>query len=398
MMHKPMMHNQAMENIDIRKVETPSYVVDLGALRRNLEILARVQERAGCKILLALKGFAMWGVFSIVREYLAGVATSSPDEARLGREVFCAQGTGEVHAYAPAYSEADVTELVELADHIVFNSMSQWQRLAPLVRRAERDIQCGLRINPQHSEVEVALYDPCSPRSRLGITAAAIAHAGDPILEGITGLHFHTLCELGSDALERTVAAVEAKFGQHLRRVSWVNFGGGHHITRPDYDVDRLIRIVTEFKDRHGVEVYLEPGEAIALHTGVLVASVLDIVHNEINIAILDTSATAHMPDVIEMPYRPEIIGAGKPGERPHTYRLGGLTCLAGDVIGDYSFDKPLSVGDRLVFLDMAHYTMVKTTTFNGVRLPSIAVHHPETGTIEVLRRFAYPDYKGRLS
>jgi carboxynorspermidine decarboxylase len=387
-----------MQNMDIGKVETPCYVVDLGALRRNLEILARVQERAGCKILLALKGFAMWGVFPVVREYLAGVAASSPDEARLGREELCAGGSGEVHAYAPAYSEADIAELVELADHIVFNSVSQWQRLGPLVRRAARPIQCGLRINPQHSEVKVALYDPCSPRSRLGIPPATMPRPGDDSLEGITGLHFHTLCELGSDALERTVAAVEDRFGDHLARMKWVNFGGGHHITRPDYDIDRLVRIVTTFKERHGVEVYLEPGEAIALHTGVLVTSVLDTIHNEMDIAILDTSATAHMPDVIEMPYRPEIIGAGKPGERPHTYRLGGLTCLAGDVIGDYSFDQPLAVGDKLVFLDMAHYTMVKNTTFNGVRLPSIAVHDPETGELQVLRRFGYPDYKSRLS
>lgn len=385
-----------MMNIDVSNVETPCYIVDLGVLRRNLELLASVQERAGCKILLALKGFASWGVFPTIRQYLSGVAASSPHEARLGREEFCAgRADKEVHAYAPAYSESDIAELVPHVDHIVFNSVSQWQRLGPLVRAAGRPIECGVRINPQHSEVAVAIYDPCARYSRLGIPPDGF-DAG--ALDGLDGLHFHTLCELGSDALERTVAAVEARFGEHLRRVKWVNFGGGHYITRPDYDVDRLVRIVAGFRDRHGVDVYLEPGEAVVLNAGVLVASVLDVVRNEADIAILDASATAHMPDVLEMPYRPEIQGAGKPGERAHTYRLGGLTCLAGDVIGDYSFAEPLQVGSKLVFLDMAQYTMVKNTTFNGVRLPSIATHDPETGAIEVLRRFGYEDYKSRLS
>lgn len=383
----------------LSEVETPCYVVDLGALRRNLEILADVQQRAGCKILLALKGFAMWSVFPVVREYLAGVAASSVSEARLGREELCAgRDDREVHAYAPAYSEADVGELVELADHIVFNSVGQWQRHRERVRTAGRRIECGLRLNPRHSEVEVAIYDPCAPCSRLGVPPEALPAAGAPELEGIDGLHFHTLCELGSDALERTLAAVEERFGAHIDRVKWVNFGGGHHITRPDYDVERLVRVIRAFKERHGVEVYLEPGEAIALYTGVLVASVLDLSHNEMDIAILDTSATAHMPDVLEMPYRPDILGAGQPGEHPHTYRLGGLTCLAGDVIGDYSFPSPLAIGDKLVFLDMAHYTMVKNTTFNGVRLPSIAIHDPENRKLQVVRRFGYEDYKARLS
>lgn len=390
-----------MSHIDVSRVETPVYICDLGALRENLEILAGVQERAGCKILLALKGFAMWGVFPIIREYLAGVATSSPSEARLGREEFCGGkwGEKEVHAYAPAYSEADIHELVGLADHIVFNSVSQWKRLGPLVRASAstsgRQIECGLRLNPQHSEVKVPIYDPCSPYSRLGVTLDQL----DPdAVSGLSGLHFHTLCELGSDALERTAQVVNEKFGQHLGKMRWVNLGGGHHITRPDYDIERLIRVVKDFQDRYGVEVYLEPGEAIALNTGVLVASVLDIIHNEIDIAVLDTSATAHMPDVLEMPYRPQIIGGAKPGEQEHLYRLGGLTCLAGDVIGDYSFAKPLEIGSKLVFLDMSHYTMVKNTTFNGVRLPSIATHDPATGNIQVLRRFGYEDYRNRLS
>lgn len=390
-------------------METPCYVCDLSALRGNLEILAGVQERAGCKILLALKGFAMWSVFPIVRQYLSGVTTSSPHEARLGREEFCGHtddgpgsgpGDKEVHVYAPAYSEADMAELVELVDHIVFNSFAQWRRFAPMLRSAGRSIEAGIRVNPEHREVEVALYDPCAPRSRLGVP---LAHFEPEHLEGISGLHLHTLCELGSDALERTVEAVEQKFGPYLAAMKWLNLGGGHHITREDYDVERLVRVVQRLRERYDVEIYLEPGEAIALDTGVLVASVLDIMHNDIDIAILDTSATAHMPDVLEMPYRPVIIGGADPGEKAHTFRLGGLTCLAGDVIGDYSFDRPLQIGDRLVFLDMIHYTMVKNTTFNGVRLPSIAMFEPGTGepgtrTLEVIRRFRYEDYRDRLS
>lgn len=378
-------------NIDVAGVDTPAYIVDLGALRRNLEILADAQKRAGCKILLALKGFAMWGVFDIAREYLSGVATSSPHEAQLGHEKF----RKEVHAYAPAYSEADLEQILQYADHIVFNSPSQWRRHRPAIEASGANVSCGLRVNPEHSEVEVALYDPCAKFSRLGTTASQLTKAD---LDGLDGLHFHTLCELGADALERTVEAVEDKFGPFLDRMKWVNFGGGHHITRPGYDIDQLVRVVTGMRERHDVDVYLEPGEAIALDTGVLVASVLDIVHNEMDIAILDTSATAHMPDVLEMPYRPVIVGAGEPGEHAHTYRLGGLTCLAGDVVGDYSFPEPLSIGDKLVFVDMAHYTMVKNTTFNGVRLPSIATHEPNTGTIEVIRRFGYEDYRDRLS
>jgi carboxynorspermidine decarboxylase len=375
-------------DIDVSGLETPAYVVDLGRLRANLSILGDVQARSGCKILLALKGFAMWSVFPVVGEYLAGIAASSPHEARLGRE----QLGKEVHSYAPAYSEADIAELVTLVDHIVFNSFAQWQRFRPAVG----GIACGMRINPQHSEVPVPLYDPCAAGSRLGVTRDEFRPEH---MDGLSGLHFHTLCELGSDALERTLAVVEEKFDAELRRVKWVNFGGGHHITRPDYDVERLVRIVKDFRARRGLEVYLEPGEAIAINTGILVSSVLDLVDNSgIRIAILDTSATAHMPDVLEMPYRPVIVGAGRPGEHAHAYRLGGLTCLAGDVIGDYSFPRPLAVGDKLVFADMAHYTMVKNTTFNGVRLPSIAVHDPATRSVEVVRRFGYPDYKNRLS
>jgi len=380
-----------MLHFDPKLVETPSYVCDLGELRRNLAILEDVQQRSGAKILAALKGFAMWSVFPLVRRSLAGASASSPDEARLAWEEI----GREVHVYAPGYSEGDVRAIVDYADHIVFNSLGQWARFRPLIEAAGRDISCGLRINPEHREVEVALYDPCAPRSRLGTTLDQLQPGS---LDGLDGIHFHTLCEKDSDALERTLTVVQQKFDRYLKQARWVNFGGGHHITRPGYDIERLVRLVKDFRTRYGVDVYLEPGEAIALNTGVLVASVLDVMNNGGQIAILDTSATAHMPDVLEMPYRPVIIGAGRPGEHPYTYRLGGLTCLAGDVIGDYSFPRPLDVGDRLVFTDMIHYTMVKNTTFNGVRLPSIATYEPDTRELRVVRRFGYHDYKSRLS
>jgi len=380
--------------IDVSQLETPCHVTDLGALEANLRLLRSIQERARCKILLALKGFAQWSTFPLVREYLVGATASSPHEARLAREEL----GGEVHAYAPAYTETEIRELVTLVDHLVFNSPSQWKRLRPVVEQARlagKQLSCGLRCNPEHREVEVELYDPAAPRSRLGTTRANIRPED---LDGLDGLHFHTLCELGSDALERTLAAFEAKFGDLIPGKQWVNFGGGHHITRPGYDVDLLVRLVQQFQAKWGVDVYLEPGEAVALGTGVLVASVVDVFDNGGPIAILDTSATAHMPDVLEMPYRPVILGAGEPGATPHTYRLGGLTCLSGDVIGDYSFPRPLVPGDKLVFLDMTHYTMVKNTTFNGVKLPSIATHDPATGTITVSRRFGYREYRDRLS
>jgi carboxynorspermidine decarboxylase len=377
--------------IDVAAVPSPCYVVDQRALRRNLEVLADVQERAGCTIILALKGFAMWSTFPLIRHYLPGATASSLDEARLAYEEY----GGEVHVYAPAYRDDEIDEMLQYADHISFNSLTQWRHFREAVGAHPRSVSPGLRINPEHSEVKVALYDPCAPGSRLGITAAQLE--GED-LDGIEGLHFHTLCELNSDSLERTLKAVEEKFQPWLAQMKWVNCGGGHHITREDYDRDLLVRLVSEFRARYGVQVYLEPGEAIALNTGVLVATVLDIIENHGQIAILDTSATAHMPDVLEMPYRPGIIGTGMPNEKAHTYRLGGLSCLAGDMIGEYSFDVPLNIGDRLVFTDMAHYTMVKNTTFNGVRLPSIAIHDPARGETRVVRRFGYDDYRSRLS
>ncbi len=382
---------KGMFSVDPLKVaDSPSWVIDMAALEDNLKLLNRVQTEAGCKILLALKGFATWSTFPLVKKYLSGATASAPHEAKLAYEKL----GGEVHAYAPAYSDQDITDLLPICDHLVFNSFSQWERFRDRIAKAPRKVSPGIRINPEHREVQVSLYDPCAPRSRLGVT---LNEFKPELLEGIEGIHFHTLCELDSDALERTLDVVEAKFGKYLSQMKWVNFGGGHHITRPGYEIERLIRLVKRVKDRYKVEVYLEPGEAIAIRTGVLVSTVLDITHNGVRTALLDTSATAHMPDVLEMPYRPEIIGAGKPGEKAFTYQLGGLTCLAGDVIGDYSFDQELKVGDRLVFLDMSHYTVVKTSNFNGVKLPSITLKHVN-GEYELVKKFGYEVYRDRLS
>jgi len=381
----------ACDQLDLSRVKTPAFVIDVAALEKNLELLAHVQEAAGCAILLALKGFAAWSMFPLVGKYLSGVSASGADEARLGREELGKQ----VHTYCPAFDEDSLREVIRDSDHVIFNSPSQLERFRHVVLAERSKTSFGLRINPEHSEVEVPLYDPCAPGSRLGTTKSELLRAN---LSGIEGFHFHTLCELGADALGRTLAVIEDNFSPWLDDMSWVNFGGGHHITKPSYDVGLLVDLVKSFQRSHGVEVFLEPGEAVAMDTGVLVASVLDIVHNDGAIAILDTSATAHMPDVLEMPYRAEVRGARKPGALAHTYRLGGLTCLAGDVIGEYSFDSPLEIGDRLIFEDMAHYTMVKTTTFNGVRLPSIALFDPRDNSYRVQRQFGYEDYRNRLS
>ena len=370
---------------------SPCYVCDLGLLRRNLEVIAGVRRRTGCRILLALKGFAMFSTFPLISRYLQGTCASSPHEARLGREEF----GGEVHVYAPAYNQKDMEELLPLVNHISFNSIRQWQLYKKKVLGSFRDIRCGLRINPQYSEVKVELYNPCSPDSRLGIRLDELQGHD---LAGISGLHFHTMCEQNADTLERTLAVVEKKFGPYFSDLQWMNFGGGHHISRSDYDVDRLCRVINGFQARYGLEVYLEPGEAIALNAGMLVATVLDVIERENPIAVLDTSAAAHMPDVLEMPYRPEVVGGGQPREKKYTYQLAGLSCLAGDVIGYYSFDSPLVEGQKLVFLDMLHYTMVKNNTFNGVHLPAIATYEPEDDTIKVIKEFGYQDYKSRLS
>ncbi len=375
--------------LDLNELPSPCFVVDRQALEHNLAILDQVREKTGAGILLALKGFSMFSVFPVLNRVLAGTCASSPDEARLGREEF----GGEVHTFSPAYSEENLRYVLTVSDHVVFNSLGQWRRFMPLCREQGNRVKFGLRINPEHSETKTALYDPCRPDSRLGIRREKLAGAD---LEGISGLHFHTLCEQDSHALERTLKAVETKFGRFFPRLQWVNFGGGHHLTRPDYDVDHLCGLISAFQEKYDVHVYLEPGEAVALNAGVFVTTVLDIINDGRQIAILDCSAATHLPDILEMPYRPEIIDAAGPGEKPHTYLLGGISCLAGDIIGDYSFSRPLAVGDKLVFTDMAHYTMVKTTTFNGVRLPTIVLH--DKGDIKIIKEFDYEDFKGRLS
>lgn len=383
-----------MPSFDPSTIQTPAYVVDLNLLRQNLEKLAHVQQEAGVKVLLALKGFAMFSTFPLLRQYLSGCCASGLHEALLAHEEF----GKEVHVYAPAFKPEEMQQILPIADHISFNSLHQWRTFRPMIAAAKAAGHApspGLRVNPEHSEVEVALYDPCSPGCRLGTRSDQLR---DEDLEGLEGLHFHALCEQNSDVLERTLAAVEKRFPDFLEKVKWVNMGGGHHITRADYDVDRLIRVLKEFKSRWGKDVYLEPGEAVALNTGYLVVSVMDIVQTDPPTAILDTSATCHMPDTLEMPYRPFIVGSGQPGERAHTYKLGGMSCLAGDVINEYSFDEPLQLGQRLVFTDMAHYTMVKTTTFNGVPLPSIWLWDSETDSLEQIRKFGYEDFRDRLS
>lgn len=378
-------------DFDNSQLPSPSYIVDKRLLKRNLEVLDSVQQRTGASILLALKGFSMWSTFPLVGEYLKGVTSSSLFEARLGFEKM----GKEVHAYQPAYSDHEIDEMLRYVDHIVFNSFDQLKKFKDKVKNVkDKNIEIGLRINPEYSETETALYDPCYAHSRLGIT---LANFKPEELDGVDGIHFHSMCEQNSDTLERTIKVVEDKFGEYIHKMKWLNLGGGHHITRPDYDIETLVRIINHLKETYNVEVYLEPGEAIALNTGYLVVTVLDIVTNGKEIAILDTSAECHMPDVLAMPYRPQIIGAGLPGENAYTYRLGGMTCLAGDVIGDYSFKKPLQAGDKLVFLDMAHYTMVKNHMFNGVNLPSIATYDEEEG-IKVVRQFKYQDYCNRLS
>ena len=370
------------------EVETPCYVVDEGLLKKNLALLKTVSDRTGCKILLAQKAFSMFAAYPLIGGYLAGTTASGLFEARLGRE----EMGKETHIFSPAYREEEFEEITQICDHIVFNSFAQKARFGGRALAAGREI--GLRINPECSTQDHAIYDPCSKGSRLGIPRDQFQ--ADQ-LDGVSGLHFHTLCEQNSDALEQTLEAVEEKFGEFLPGMKWLNFGGGHHITRPDYDRQRLVRLIDRVQNRYGVQVYLEPGEAVALRAGFLVSTVLDLVENDGAIAILDTSAACHMPDVLEMPYRPDILGAGKPGEKAFSFRLGGPTCLAGDVFGSYSFDRPLQPGARLVFCDMAIYSMVKNNSFNGMGLPAI-LWRTEGGQIRVVRRFGYEDFKMRLS
>ncbi len=385
-------------NLPINDIKSPAYVVDEDLLIQNLQILKSVKDRAGVKILLALKGFAMHGVAKTVMDYLDGIAASSLHEAKLGAEFF----KKEVHVYSPGFLDDETHEMVRVGDHFIFNSLSQFRRMAPKYREAAkqagRDIQIGLRVNHGYSEVAVKLYNPCVPGSRFGVLWQDLAELTEAEWKNIDGLHFHTMCEQGADVLARTLPYIYDRVGPYFAKVKFLNLGGGHHITKPGYQLDLLVKVLLELKGKFDGEVILEPGEAIALNTGFLVTRVVDILKNDLDIAILDASATAHMPDVIEMPYRPVIIGAGEPGEKAYTYRLGGLTCLAGDVVGDWSFDKPLAIGQALVFTDMAHYTMVKTSQFNGVRLPDIGIIKSKTRQYKVLRHFGYDDYKAMLS
>ncbi len=370
------------------KIPTPCYVCEETLLEKNLQILDDVQKRSGAKVILALKGFAMWSTFDLIKNYLAGATASGLWECQLAFEEL----GKEVHTYSPAFKDDEIELIAKMSDHLVFNSMAQLQKYKKIAKATNPNTSIGVRINPEFSAAPVDLYNPCAPMSRLGVTRANFYWDNT-----IEGLHFHALCEESAKSLAGVLQAVEEKFGEFLPRCRWVNFGGGHHITKEGYDIKLLIDLILDFKRKYDVEIYLEPGEAVGWQTGVLVASVLDIVHNGIDIAILDTSAEAHMPDVLAMPYRPEVRGASKPGKKRYTYRLGGNSCLAGDVIGDYSFDEPLQIGQKIIFEDMIHYTFVKNTTFNGIRLPSLALVRKD-GDFEIVRRFDYCDYKHRLS
>lgn len=368
-------------------VPTPYFLIDEDKIEQNLDILKRVMDESGAHILLAQKAFSVYQCYPQIGAILSGTTASGLYEARLGKE----EMGGETHVFCPAYQDAWFDELLEYADHFSFNSFAQWYHFKDWVLSAGKS--CGLRINPNHSTQEGAIYDPCTPGSRFGILREDFAGQD---LEGIEGLHFHTLCEQNVDALVETLEVVERDFGDLLHQMKWLNLGGGHHITREDYDVDLLIATIKRLRDTYHVDIYLEPGEAVVLNAGYLVTSVVDLVHNQMDVAVLDASAACHMPDVIEMPYRPPLLHSGLPQEKAHTYRLGGPTCLTGDIIGDYSFDAPLERGDRLAFLDMALYTMVKTNTFNGMPLPAIYRGSEKRGIVPV-RVFGYEDFKNRL-
>ncbi|WP_449452065.1 carboxynorspermidine decarboxylase [Streptococcus suis] len=373
----------------IDQVPTPAYVTDEAKLVNNLEILKSVQDRTGCKVLLAQKAFSMYATYPLISQYLAGTTASGLYEAKLGREEF----GGEVHVFAPAFKDADLDEILEIADHIVFNSERQLRKHVDKCRAA--GVSVGLRINPECStQGEHALYDPCATGSRFGVR---VSQFSEDLLDLVDGLHFHTLCEQNSDDLKTTLDAVEVKFGPYLHRIKWLNMGGGHHVTREDYNIDLLISSIQHMQETYGLEVYIEPGEAIALNAGYLVTEVLDIVENGIETLVLDASATCHMPDVLEMPYRPPLRHGFEAGEKAFTYRLSSNTCLTGDIIGDYSFEKPVQIGDKLYFEDMAIYSFVKNNTFNGIGLPSLVLMD-QTGDCRIIKSFGYEDFKGRLS
>lgn len=374
----------------LEKIHTPCYVIDESRLIKNLKILKSVQDKTSCKILLAQKAFSNFNFYPLISKYISGTTSSGLHEAWLSADYMPGS---ENHIFAPAFTKKDMAEIVKICDHIVFNSFNQWQIHRETVKNCGRNIECGIRINPEYSEIETDIYNPCFYGSRMGVT---IDNFNELLLDGISGLHFHTMCEQNSDTLERTIKVVDDKFGKYLKNMKWINFGGGHHITREDYDINILIKCIMYFKNKYSLQVYLEPGEAVALNAGYLVTSVMDILHNGIDIAIIDGSAACHMPDVLEMPYRPKIMFSGKPNDYQYTYRLGGNTCLAGDIIGDYSFNEPLKIGDKLILEDMAIYSTVKNNTFNGINLPSISSLQKD-GSIKMLCEFGYDDFAKRL-
>ena len=379
-----------MKKISLSNLPSPCWLLEETLLQNNLEILQKVKDESGAKVLLALKGYALWKSFDTVKKTLDGCCASGLYEAKLADETF----GKEVHTYAPAFKEEEIAEIAEISHHLVFNSPSQFKRFSKKAKEINPSLSLGLRVNPEYSASPKEIYNPCGLHSRLGTT---LENFDESIVNDLDGLHFHALCEQDSNALEAVLKSFEERFGEYIPQMNWINFGGGHHITRKGYNVEKLITLIKDFKTKYGVEVYLEPGEAVGWETGTLIATVLDIVHNGMEIAILDTSAEAHMPDTIIMPYRAEVRGAGAAGEKAHTYRLAGNTCLAGDIMGDYSFDKALKIGDKIIFEDQMHYTMVKATTFNGIKLPSIAIKRID-GSIEVVKEFGYENFKERLS
>ena len=379
-----------MKKTSYTNLPSPCWLLEESLLLKNLELMKYVKEKSGAKVLLALKGYALWKSFDMIKPYLDGCCASGLYEAKLAYETF----NKEVHTYSPAFKEEEIEKIASISQHMVFNSPEQFKRFSKKAKTINPDLSLGLRVNPEYSASPKEIYNPCGLHSRLGTT---LVNFNESILDQCDGLHFHALCEQDSDALESVLKNFESKFGNYIPQMKWINFGGGHHITRKGYDVEKLITLIQDFKEKYNVEVYLEPGEAIGWETGTLIATVLDIVHNGIDIAILDTSAEAHMPDTIIMPYRAEVRNAGVAGEKKYTYRLAGNTCLAGDIMGDYSFDTALQTGDKIIFEDQMHYTMVKASTFNGIKLPSIAIQRVN-GEIEVVREFTYEDFKERLS
>jgi carboxynorspermidine decarboxylase len=378
-----------------KNIQTPYYICEEELLERNLKILEYVQTQSGAKIILALKGFAMWSTFELVSKYLKGCTASGLYEAKLADEEFCKwNDKAEVHTYSPAFKDTEIDEIARISDHIVFNSPSQLHRYVQRVKEINPNIEISLRINPEVSSSPVDIYNPCGLYSRLGTT---LKNFDESVLEHLDGLNFHALCEQGADELEEVLTAFEKNFSKYFKKLKYINFGGGHHITKKGYDVEKLISLITAFRDKYSVDVYLEPGEAVGWESGYLVSTVLDVFENGMSVAILDTSAEAHMPDTLAMPYRAEVRGSAKAGEKKYTYRLGGNTCLAGDIMGDYSFDEPLQIGDRVIFEDQIHYTFVKNTTFNGIKLPSLAIKR-SSGEIELIKEFGYEEYKNRLS